>query len=193
VEQSTVTPAERDRRYRELLKSLEGVLAVWKQQPGNTLAMTRYVEELKQKVAAVRASVDRAKPPGAPGCETPSVASKSAAAREPAGPVRSSSAPATPAEKEARYKATMRRMPPGPQAAAASLAGHPEHRIREICNEAHAQLDKLAEQFRKAPNDRREVAKGLTRLNDILEQFKEPVEIPEPTTPRPKPGRTPQL
>jgi hypothetical protein len=168
---------------------MDGILAVWKQQPENTLAMKRCVEDLEGRVAAVRAGAEATKPPRSASDKAESVASASAATKGPSGPVRSSSVPASPAEKEARYQATMRRMPPGPRSAVPSLAGQPEYRIREISDAARAQLTKLAEQFRTAPRDRHAVEQGLAKLKTILDRFKEPAEIPEPTTPRPKSAR----
>ncbi len=64
--QPIITPEERDGRYQDMLKTSDSFLAVWRQQPENTAALNRYLEELTSRLASVRKA---AAPP--PATDTP--------------------------------------------------------------------------------------------------------------------------
>ena len=186
VVQSIVTPEERDRRYQDMLKTSDSFLAVWKQQPGNTAALNRYLEELNSRLASVRKTVapppDSDKPKG----QTKKNSSGQGRVEAPAGPIKSSSKPSSEKETQDRIKATSRFRPAGPQPPAPSLAGVPDERIRATCESAEAQMAELATLLRSVTADPGAINKSINQLSEILHSFHDPIEVPESTTPGPK-------
>jgi hypothetical protein len=191
VTQSTISSEERDRRYQEMLKTSDGFLAVWGQQPGNIAALNRYLEELKTKILAVRRAAIASPETGKSKIGSAQTSPKSGHAEAPAGPVKNSAKRSPPDEAEVRAKATSRFRPAGPRPPAPSLAGVPNDRIRVLCDSAEIQLAKLGELIHSVPCDTVAIGESVKRLNELLHSYQTPIEVPEPVNPRPKqtPGK----
>lgn len=186
VLQSIVTPEERDRRYQDMLKTSESFVAVWKQQPENTAALNRYLEELKSRLASVRNTTTPPRDSNEPNGHTKKNSTGQGRVEAAAGPIKSSSKPSSEKETQDRIKATSLFRSAGPRPAAPSLAGVPIDRIRATCESADAQMADLAKLLRSVPADPAAINKSINQLSEILHDFHDPTEVPEPTTPAPK-------
>jgi hypothetical protein len=170
-----------------MLRTMEGLLAVWRQQPENHVALQRYLAELQSKVEAVRTAAGAAPPAARETPKPPPNATDRSTSGPPSGPVKSSSRPSPLDEVQQRIKATERFLPAGPRPGEPSLAGISSQQIRAACDLAQSQIARLSKLLQSVPADRPAVDRSLKELNESLHHFHGPVEIPEPTAPRPNP------
>jgi hypothetical protein len=99
--QPIVTPEARDRRYQDMLKTSDSLLAVWRQQPENTAAPNRYLEELTNRLASVRKAAASSPDSDEPKAHPQKTTSCQGRVEAPARPIKSSSKPSS--QKETRW------------------------------------------------------------------------------------------
>jgi hypothetical protein len=184
----------RDKAYQRVLKSLETLEAVFRQQPGNRAALEKRRQDLSDGLAALEKT---ALPVGS-GDEKASDSGAAEAghsvAPPPAGPVTGSGAPPTDQNLERQRKATETDSHlPGPtgtdrEVAPKSLRGIPERWVRAQCEAAGVSLAEIGRLLAQPRLGENAVRDALARVRGAVERMSSPPAESEPATPK---GRRP--
>jgi hypothetical protein len=185
---------KRDQAYQKVLRTLESLEAVYRQQPGNRAALERYRQALREDVASLRqtAPVGPAAPGKANGATTSGTGQSGV--QPPEGPVTPSGIPPTPDEIEQRRKATEEKthLPAGPfdkadghgQGKPKSLKGVSSTWIRAQCDQAEARLAELGKLLSDPGSDLKSVHEKLTQIRTAVERISTPQPATGPTAPK---------
>ena len=176
-----------DELYRQLLKTQEGLEAVWKQQPGNIAALKKYTEQMRKQTAALSETMGKREPMSTP---SPSGNSKSGASvtKPPSGPVAPSQKPSHEEDIERQREATLGKfLSAGPFAdrqESRSLAGVPDTWIQKSARIVTRELTSLDGLLEAQPSDQAAVENSMMRLWTILDRMGNPPQAAPPVTPK---------
>lgn len=171
---------ERDQLYHYLLRAFERLKAVWKQQPGNVLALQRNLGELQSHIAELRRIIQNTGP--GPVITRPPAGKAPAAESvvgEPGGPVQPSKEPSSDENIKKRMEATLKRfLSAGPldenELEASTLVGVPATWIVKHCAFLGEELTRMARLLEADSPDSNAIQKSLAQLQEILYRMGKP-------------------
>jgi hypothetical protein len=169
---------ERDQLYHDLLRAFERLKAVWKQQPGNILALQRSLGELQSQITELRQSLHNTGPvvTRPPAGKAPAAESE---VKAPAGPVQPSKKPSSDENIKKRMEATLKRfLSAGPldenALEARTLVGVPETWIVKHCDFLEEELTRMARLLEADSPDSNAIQNSLAQLQEILYRMGKP-------------------